>query len=411
MALVLRSNPSRLSSGTGALFVSNPKRKASRKVRRNAKKKTRRNARKTVSRKRKNPVRKRKAVARKNPVRKRKAVARKNPVRKRSVRRNALAIKRNPVRKRRSSKRTRMNPLRKMLRKNPSRTLIPSVISSSKKMIARIPYVGKVISQNLSASVGGMLGGLVFAFGYKKFSDMLAEQSAQRPDSMVLRYVNNVDKYAGLALIGIALAGISKSKLAVDLLGKETSDLTAKGLVAVGGALQAVRLLNMYLTSKGKATVELAPQTAQSATAGIMYGDGGSYDVVPLAGVQRMGMMHGVHMNGMHKNPMHGNCYGDAKPADAALCHSDMSAQECRAAMSGDEQSYAHSFEQVPKRITNTDIYSCFAGKHGHRWGWMIKMIGFDRFRKLAMLPPVKRVQLIAKMIIWAAIRICTRNP
>jgi hypothetical protein len=28
----------------------------------------------------------------------------------------------------------------------------------------------------------------------------------------------------------------------------------------------------------------------------------------------------------------------------------------------------------------------------------MIKMIGFDRFQKLAMLPPVKRVQLIAKM-------------
>jgi hypothetical protein len=351
MALVLRSNPISLGKSTGALFVSNPSKP--RKVRRNAK-------RKAKSVKRKNPIRLKK---RKNPAKKR-SVARKNPALK--LRRNALMIKKNPVRKvrRNARRKMRLNPLSKLLRKNPTKTLLPSIVESAKRMISRIPYVGKPIANNLLASVSGMVGGLVFAYGYKKFSDMLAQQSAKAPESTLYKYLNTVDKYSGLALVGIGLGVLANTKTVKGVLGEKTSSMVGKGAIVVGGALQAVRLWNMWAESKGKPSLQLdasAPSSAP-ATSGLMYGDGGSYDVVPLSGVHQMGMMH------MHKNPQHARMsgfYSGAKPSDAVMTSSDLSPQEVRSAMVGDEQSYSQSFEQVPMRMTNTDIYSCYAGKHG----------------------------------------------
>ena len=74
-----------------------------------------------------------------------------------------------------------------------------------------------------------------------------------------------------------------------------------------------------------------------------------------------------------------------------------MTAYEIRAAQNGD-QAYSQSFETPALRAANTDIYSRHAGKHGHRWGWLIKVLGFDRFAALAMLPKRKRKELIAKI-------------
>lgn len=397
MALVLRSNPSRLSSSTGALFVSNPKRKTS--VKRNPKK--RKSTRKNVSRRRKstrkNPSMK-KRVVRRNAAHKRRrnAVHRRKRV---SIRRNALAIssRRNPVKRRSSKRHLRMNPVRKMLRKNPLKGLLPRLIASSKKLISKIPYVGKPIASNLALSVGGMLGGLALVYSYKKFDEMVDKESAKRPDSTFMEYVNIANKFGGIALIGIATGYLFKSKMGVDLLGKETSDLLSRGALYTGGALQAIRIYNIWASSKGKEQISVDDKVSQSAPAqsGLYLSDGGSYDVVPMSGAHQMGMMHrnARHLHGAHVSGL----YMDSKSADAAMAGADLSSQEKRAAMS-DESSYHHSFEQPPHRVTNTDVYSRHAGKHGHRWGWMIKMIGFDRFQKLAMLPPQKRVDLIAKM-------------
>ncbi len=41
---------------------------------------------------------------------------------------------------------------------------------------------------------------------------------------------------------------------------------------------------------------------------------------------------------------------------------------------------------------------SHLAGRRGHRWGWLIKMIGFKKFQKLAALPPDQRLRLVKKM-------------
>jgi hypothetical protein len=34
----------------------------------------------------------------------------------------------------------------------------------------------------------------------------------------------------------------------------------------------------------------------------------------------------------------------------------------------------------------------------GHRWGWMMKMIGFDNMKKVAAMPPEQRLALIDEL-------------
>jgi hypothetical protein len=41
---------------------------------------------------------------------------------------------------------------------------------------------------------------------------------------------------------------------------------------------------------------------------------------------------------------------------------------------------------------------SHLAGQPGHRWGWLIKLIGFSRFQAIAALPPKKRLSVLKKM-------------
>ena len=38
------------------------------------------------------------------------------------------------------------------------------------------------------------------------------------------------------------------------------------------------------------------------------------------------------------------------------------------------------------------------AGRRGHRWAWLVKLIGFDRTARLATMPPKKRCAIIAKL-------------
>jgi hypothetical protein len=45
-----------------------------------------------------------------------------------------------------------------------------------------------------------------------------------------------------------------------------------------------------------------------------------------------------------------------------------------------------------------SQYYSRYAGKPGHRWGWLIKLVGFDRARQVAALPTVQRRNYIAQV-------------
>ena len=92
------------------------------------------------------------------------------------------------------------------------------------------------------------------------------------------------------------------------------------------------------------------------------------------------------------------NFYPDAGLSDAHLSGDDLSASEGRSALQGYGY-WCQSFPQPPMQIRSIQSpYSKYAGKQGHRWGWLINMIGFNRFQKLAQMKPAERMVMIRKL-------------
>ena len=140
----------------------------------------------------------------------------------------------------------------------------------------------------------------------------------------------------------------------------------------------------------------------------IAYGDGGQYmigrDSTALGAVQMgavdMGavQMGALDMAGIHMAGIHDSVYGDASVADAKACSCVMMPDEVAAAKAG-KAAYLRKFGQSPKNLkTGQSLMSRHAGRPGHRYGWIVKMLGFENFQKIASLPPKKREIVISQL-------------
>jgi hypothetical protein len=61
---------------------------------------------------------------------------------------------------------------------------------------------------------------------------------------------------------------------------------------------------------------------------------------------------------------------------------------------------YLHAYGLPPIRaglVANKQA-SHLAGRDGHKWGWLIKLIGWDKARQVAALPPGQRIAMIRKL-------------
>ena len=137
----------------------------------------------------------------------------------------------------------------------------------------------------------------------------------------------------------------------------------------------AATTVGLSAVAIGVALDKAAPLAVQSAdTAG--FGDGMRY----LVGKDTIAL-----------GPL--SNYEDASMADAAVCPTDMTQQEVSAALSG---AYMKCFPAPPARVrTRGTRYSRHAGHPGHRYGWLIKMVGPARFQQIAQLPPRQRHEII----------------
>lgn len=92
--------------------------------------------------------------------------------------------------------------------------------------------------------------------------------------------------------------------------------------------------------------------------------------------------------------------YGDAQMADAAACGADFSPEEGQAILQGPAAVMAVAgTPSVAQGVRRTDgAYSRFAGQKMHRWGWLIKCVGFERAQRIAALPPRERLKVIAQL-------------
>ena len=160
------------------------------------------------------------------------------------------------------------------------------------------------------------------------------------------------DDMAGLALSGdddmgdLALSGDEMGDLALSGLGE-------MGAVALGGDRAA-------------------------------FGDGGAYQVQSLGFAGDHSALHAM--------------YADACMADAYFSGPDLDGVEGEAALAG-PSSFMGTFGAAPVRAAGQKrMQSRHAGLRGHRWGWLIKMVGYENFQKITALEPEQRCNVINQL-------------
>ena len=361
-----------------------------RKRRRNGTKKgmRRKTARRAYSKRRNalamkvNRKRRRSARRRRNAAARHTGGYRKHVVRNR---RNALAVKIN--RKRRS---TRKGMVRKTARRaytrrrrntaNVATAFNNKLTAPIQKLVGKFPVVGKVAKEYAAPVVmGAAVGGV--AYGTMHLLQKFAPEVVEKVGPVKF------------TLTGVVAATALKY---IPVGEKKLRDQLAVGALLVGGALDMYRVLSARMGDLGEYIelegaygdmgeyIELEGAYGALSEDGSLYspeagyGDGGAYDVVPMDGIA--------------------GSYGDAELGDAYASPADLSVAEGEAALAGPDM-WRHAFGNPPRvkrRIYGG--YGPMAGRHGHRWGWLIRLVGFDRFQKLASLPPESRVALVAKL-------------
>jgi hypothetical protein len=90
--------------------------------------------------------------------------------------------------------------------------------------------------------------------------------------------------------------------------------------------------------------------------------------------------------------------YSQASLGDAAHCGADFSAVEGQAMVNG-RGHYLHRYGAPPHRMQNNPKgASHLAGREGHRWGWLVKMVGWEKAQKIASMSPESRIKVLHKL-------------
>ena len=113
---------------------------------------------------------------------------------------------------------------------------------------------------------------------------------------------------------------------------------------------------------------------------GDAYGDGGAYQLGAI---------------------VQDDDYGQASLGDAYYSGADFDLGEGQALVNGRsffQKRYGHPARRVQSMGGKQGSASHLASQPGHRWGWLVKMIGWQNVQKLAAMPPKRRVSVIKQL-------------
>jgi hypothetical protein len=409
---MLRKNPAPLS---GALFVKNPRRRRKMKMNRKARRSlkfrtlgglfTAKHNRRRRSRKAKSGLLDRLiAKFRKNRVsvkmnRRRRVKMNRSHMKMNRRRRNAGYLLNSSYMLNRRRRRSRKNPMKSFMargrkvsffskknrRRNPSEGggfALPSVLQPVKTLVGKVPFVGHPVAKALGYIAFGAAAGATHYYGMKavRYVGGMLPAGVQ---SFGRTFVAPV----GYSLLGVA-ANMALQKLPVPLLTDDQKRKLGVAAMIAGGVLDVYRFIKGQSSDLGDADD---------------YGDGGAYDVVPLAGIGQgfgaIGEGFGAIGEGMGAiGEGMGGVYSDAEAADAAFSGPDLDSYEGEAALRG-APAYVGRFGPPPKiAARRVAAQSRHAGRPGHRWGWLIKLVGWERFGQIAAMEPEARVALIQEL-------------
>ena len=201
--------------------------------------------------------------------------------------------------------------------------------------------------------------------------------------------------------VGLALALLAK----YGLVSKQAATIVASSAVSVGMALDLslkpfAEAAGDVATEKTLEVVEVSEQPLSGVHMGALqqnphgYGDGGQYMIG--RNTTALGNYGAVKMGAMHMGSMHD--YNDASMADAQACTCVMMPEEVAAAKAG-QAAYRRKFGVSPNNKRKIQsLRSRHAGRAGHRFGWLVKMIGWNNFQKIASLPEKQRATVINQL-------------
>jgi len=220
------------------------------------------------------------------------------------------------------------------------------------ELVDRVPFIGVPITTYIPNTFQGAVFGSALGF------------IATRTRGKTRTYLNTT---AGLLVAAGAFLDTLNFASAAYGGGGENGDLGALALDNMG-ALALDNMGALALDNMGALALD-----NMGALALDNFGDGMAYETAPLAAQE----------------------YGQATLGDAYYSGADFSVEEGQALLNG-SQGWMRRFGR-PTRRTKKEAGSAshMAGMRGHRWGWLIKMVGYSRAAAIASMPPKKRLRVL----------------
>lgn len=256
------------------------------------------------------------------------------------------------------------------VRSNPS---VAGLLDTATGAVASVPFIGDYVAPVVApVLIGAAMAGAHY----------LAVKYAVEPllnmdfvPEKVRVYVEPVTYTA----TGVTVAAAT-SLIPASILSRQDKGIIAAGAVTVGAAFDLIRFLQARFGS------DMVPTQ--------MAADG-SVEGLALQGLG----YEGLGYQGLGVSDSMAGIYADADMGDAMYCGDDFDRAEGSAIIAGPQAWFARFGTPGTRRgAASKNGRSRHAGLHGHRWGWLIKCVGYDNARAIAAMSPGPRLKAIRQI-------------
>jgi len=192
----------------------------------------------------------------------------------------------------------------------------------------------------------------------------------------------------------------------------EMAPYTVTGLLAgavVAGAGAALNLSPMLYGSAAVLALTSGVVMDTVGAVGAMRSEGGDMAGIAYSGLAYSGVaVQNPGYSGVAvQNPGYGAMedeqvvmaeYGDAQESDAYMSGDDFDDEEGQALIDGPRAFFLRFGRPARTATRMRGPYSRHAGKRGHRWAWLVKLVGFRKAAEIAALPADRRLGVIAAL-------------
>jgi hypothetical protein len=284
--------------------------------------------------------------------------------------------------------------LRRNGRKNP---MVLGLLSRATSMISRIPVIGPRVAP-FAAPLGlAALGTTANFFLMRSLGPKIPEFTGYVGGLLGKEEMGyTVGSYAqkmGYTLGGVAIfTGLSAiSRYFPKMMAQK--DAMALGLSALGSG--AAIDMYAFLMARSTGMSDGMDYESEAALNGLAY-TGGNLNGLAYTGGNLNGLAYtGGNLNGIASSPE--SAYGAVAMIDAAYSGPDFTSHEGQALLAG-PNAWFRRFGMPARRVGGRGGPGSSAGQLGHRWGWLIRLIGFERVRMIAAMAPAQRLQVLDKL-------------